>query len=240
MESKGAPVINPETKRNVEIKHFQGIDVVLNPRSLSYDRESLLEIIEDESMTAKAKIEYPKLVSRIEDINDENGYKRFYVKTKRDSLQVQDSIDFLKGRTNIDFINDSGFSREARYARIGVLNEMILSKKIKELIKSQKFQELVRRYGFLNLDFPEPILAMVINRSNHKYLVYKNIRSPIAYPMPRPSNEMVKELKELFIDNGVMPYDLRLDQFMVTGDEKGTHLFLIDVESYTEKRDSND
>jgi len=239
MESKGASVNNPEIKRDIEIKHFRGMDVVVNLNSLAYDREDLLEIIR-ETKPPNLEVVHNELTQKINALDDDRGYKRFFVKYKRSASKQH--VDFIRGRSHIDYLTKTAkddFDREARYAHVGVLSEMVLSKKIKDLIASLPFQEMAKRYGFTDFKFSEPIIAMVAKQHNvqEKYLVYKNIRSPIPLPDKFIAPvQMVEDLKKLFMDSGIIAHDLTGYQFMATEDERGSHLHLIDTEAYTEKR----
>ena len=114
---------------------------------------------------------------------------------------------------------------------------MKLSTKIKNLVASGQFQEVVKKYGFADVVFVEPIIAIVVhNKIGEKYLVYKYINQVVDYSAEGQfPNSMVQEIKELFVKNEIAPHDLRSYQFMEARDENDTrHLFLIDIEAYTE------
>jgi len=230
-----------EKKRGYEIKHFHGFDVVLN---INYpckkDRDDILKILSTLPTSPKPRSNNELFRSsgiiyktwEIDDLMNEDLSRRFFVKTK--SVD-QGSIDFLLGRDEEDFISphvSNDFDRKARYAFIGVLSEMSLTKKIKDLVHLKEFQEVAKHYNFVSIEFAEPIMAIVERTSGFKYVIYQYVPEERRFGN-NVSNEMVKDFRKLFFKNGISPHDLRESQFLITEDRR---LILIDIEAYTEEK----
>lgn len=238
-----------EEQKNYKIEHLPGLDVVLN---LNYpnqkDIETILTILKEKPVVERPKSknelfyrtsnEFSDKVDKLEELKDNDTTPRFHLKFKTGS--AQDDVDFILGRGDIDPINHSvrkDFDNRARYAFVGILNEMILSKKIKDLVASDAFQDVAKKHGFAGVTSSEPIAAMVERNSGEKYLIYKYVAGINPQYI---SSDLVQNFRALFKSNGIEPHDLREAQFMVMGEgNKGT-LVLLDTEAYIdEKRLSN-
>jgi hypothetical protein len=221
-----------EEQRTYKIEHFPGFDMVVNldyPDASSIN--SLLNILQENT-----SLSFYRLVAKIK------SYPEFFVKKKDNigrQLATVKAIKTNKYNSKEDpiavFLRDD-FNTESRYARISILSEIILSKKVKEIICSAEVQELARRYGFYSMDFAEPITGIVYN--NHrgrKFLVYKNISNTRTMPVNFYLGDFSKDLRKIFVKNGIQPSDLRNDQFIFTIDShNGYKITLIDIEAYTE------
>ena len=202
------------------------------------EQENLLSILRE-----KLPIEYiehvghyPPRVQAIYEMTT-NIHVPFFIKEKADAKR---QISFLQGRTTWDPINKHvrhDFTPKARRMRMGFLNEIILSRKIKALIALPEFQNVVKANGFVDLSFSEPIMAIVDKKSGRKFILYKN------YPQRRDSRnfekseipaleEVAKGLRKLFLAHGINPHDLRWEQFLKIVDEQGERLVLTDTEAY--------
>ncbi len=226
-----------ELKGNYKIEHLPGVDVVLN---LDYpspkDRDLVLEIIKHE-IAQKNPVDFDVLLEKIRQVKDSDTRARFYVKDKKGG--TKEHIDFARGRSKINPINPtfrSDFDTESIYARASVLNEITLSEKIKEIISKGVFQKLAKKYGYAGLELAEPIAAFVDKESTQKYAVYKNIKG-VDVQNPQIFIRLADELRKLFLENGIIPHDLKWNSFMIVRRGTEFHLVLIDIEAYTKKKD---
>lgn len=241
------PAQKKENVRAFQLEHIPHdkpiVDVVSNlDYPVAEDREAILDVLRDESID-KASLgvvhKFSIRLQRLINLRDVQNNIRFHVKRKIGANQK--SVDYILGRTKKDPLTETaavGADEKTRYAFNSVLNEIILSKKIKELIALPSFQDLAKRHGYTDLIFAEPIVAIVDKKISFKYLVYKRING-VDVGFPKSFNlgmrKLAYELQELFFDNGINAHDLRWDQFMMTEEGGQRHLVLIDVEAYTEK-----
>ncbi|MDP2789162.1 MAG: hypothetical protein Q8O46_03895 [bacterium] len=217
---------SPEPKRTYSLEHYPNADVLVN---LDYpdqeDKDLVLSILKGPG----------GLTTRIEQIR--SGGK-FYIKEK---MRRKEEIDFITGRLDEDPLNDivaSYFDKRARYGRVGVLNEIILSKKVKEIIASNEAQQIAQVHGYESITFQDPIIAVVPRgKIRNKFLVYKRVPGSI-YDIEPSSGErehlnfLVLELKKLFLRNGITPTDLRNTQFLFERKDSKYYLKLIDIEAF--------
>lgn len=149
-------------------------------------------------------------------------------------------LDFLRGRREDDILRGEikdEFNERARYGMINVLNEIVLSKTVKDIVKSKEVQDIAKRYGFVDMQFPEPIVAVIHKEYKDKYLVYKykeNVRNK-THGGSSMFHSIATYLREIFFKNGILPADLRDIQFLVSKETDGLHLILIDIEGYVPK-----
>ncbi len=217
-----------EQSHGYKIEHLPDADIVLN---LNYpdqkEREEVLKIIREYDL--RGQLFSPQKTG----LPGDEG--RYYVKRKKFVLP---EIEFLTGRSDYDGMNPKvahDFDRQSRYALTGVMNEITISRQIKNLVAKPEFQKLAESYGFAGIEFIEPIAAMIY-KSGAKYLIYKNIQGKgKSIIMDIKLDFLSLKLRKLFMDNGIHPHDLRKDQLMVTKENGKKHLWLIDVEAYTEK-----
>ncbi|MFA5791878.1 MAG: hypothetical protein WC884_02480 [Candidatus Paceibacterota bacterium] len=232
METMGNSKPAIEANKTYRIEHLPGLDVVEN---LNYpnqeDQDVILKILRNNRLGEGSYM--GDLLLKIFSIRDSVGYKCFYVKIKRESKK---QVDFRKGRATRDPINFNlrhDFDKKARYALVGVLNEIILARKIKEIITLSAVQKLAKQHGFAGMKFSEPIFALVDRKNSSKYLIYRNMVS-IDEPKNCVWEILVKDLRKIFLQNGIYPHDLKSNQFMVVEQDGEPCVVLIDTEAYTE------
>ena len=239
MNTLESGMLPQQERKTYRIEHLPGIDVVI---SLNYsdkqDQRDILDILRS-GMAANKKLE--DIIEQIGELENSDGGNRFFVKWK--GLASQESVDFILGRTDVDPLTKASgqnASRQTRFAFNSVTNEIALAPTIKKLVAQEDFQTLVKKYGFASLDFAEPIMAIVERSTKEKYLFYRCIDGTEAHLMvekrllkEKNFRGIAKELKKLFLKNGIVAHDLssyRWDQFMVA---PGNNLFLFDIEAYT-------
>lgn len=242
METSGIPKVSGvENKNTFRIEHLPHIAVIVN---LDYPEKGDVDIIlaalkkEQTKKMAETKGRKFDLESQLFEIGNlvENGENlRFHVKLKQYSEQHIEFIkDPLKNKDPINALASIDFDRKSRYALIGVTNEIILSKKIKEIVASNAVQGLAKRYGFAGMIFSEPIVAIIDKEFKNKYLIYKRIEQESFIPTAKKNiRELAQELRQLFKKNGIYPHDLQSRQFMITNQDGKTYIVLIDTEAYT-------
>jgi len=222
-----------ETQKTFRVEHLPWADVVLNlDSSHKEDLETVLGVIKKNGP--------PKGPLSFLEVSFDSNYdnKKFFMKRKSKSTS-QRIIDFALNRSKNDPINQDvayDFNKEARYALVSILSEITLSPKIKRLVALNAFQKLAKDHGFTKMEFSEPIAAVV--EQYFKYLIYRYIKDPqsIHYFLKKPSiDRFVSELRKLFMDNGIIPHDLRSQQLLVTEQNGERVLHLIDIEAYTIK-----
>lgn len=228
--------------RDYQIEHLPDSDIILNlDYKSSEDRKAVLRFLkEPKSINDK--------IDNLKNLHAENNSSQYFVKQKK-----------YTGKEAAGITERWGFERGATVGLRSVLNEILLSKRVREIIVSGEAQEIARKYGFGGIRFVEPIAGIII-KDGRKFLVYKNIRSKevyefeeegdfnFSYSMPREiRNEinnklenafyngppsLAEELYKLFSDKGVIANDLRPNQFMLTKQDDTFFLNLIDVEAY--------
>ena len=231
----GTPKI--ENKKTFRVEHLPWADVVLNlDCSNKEDPEEVLDIIKNngapEGALAFAQVSF----------RENSNPKNFFLKTKNKTT-LQQTIDVPLGRAGYDPVHPiarKDFSKEARYARASVLNEIILSPKIKRLVATPPFQELAKQFGFSRMEFAEPIAG--VNEEYTKYLIYRNIKYSVtetaAFLGSLKIENLTAKLRKLFLQNNISPNDLRQTQLLISEAEGKRVLHLIDIEAYTEKQKS--
>ncbi len=229
-------VSKKEQIKTFEIEHLDGVDVVMN---LDYqnveDRNIVLDIIKNNPHLDKLLFMQPYIY-----IGPDSDRSRFYVKVKQDNL-AQHHVDFILGRPVDDPIKGDfkkDFDTKARYGMAGVLNEVILSPKIRQLISSVEFQDLAKQFGFARMEFVEPIVAAADRTYRLKYLVYKNIKEiQISNSIWErfKLKSFANKLRNLFLKHGIIPHDLRKAQLLISEKDGKRQLYLVDIEAYTEK-----
>ncbi len=236
MEGFGAS--NMESRSNIKIEHLPWIDVVCNlDYSTPSDIARVIELIKEKGAPTGG-------LAFLQDPFDTDADNKKFFLAKKAKSTSQRLVDFSLGRSQDDPISKElagDFDKESRYALAGILNEIVLSPKIKRLVSSLPFQNIARDYGFAGFDFVEPIAGLVEKspQGYYKYLVYpnkKNIEFPISVNNFRKIIKVCEKLRKLFLENGIHPHDLRESQFIVTQDGLGSYLHLVDIEAYTEER----
>lgn len=227
--------------KNYRIEHFKDFDVVVN---LDYPNKEeineLLELLRINNLykTNQFLIKDSFIYKKYEQMMDSepNIFSRFFFKVKK-GYHIEAEIDFIKGRTDRDAIKEefrNDFDSKSRYARAGILNEIILSQKIKEIVESNEFQDLAKACNFEGIKFAEPIVAIIYKENQDKCLVYKNIKSERSIMKSDNTDLLALGLRRVFLKNGINANDLRATQFIITKEDDKSYIVLIDTEAYTE------
>ena len=170
-----------ETQKTYRIEHFDKFDVVVNLDYLDKQaQEEVLSMLKEKMPDDQPGIS--DLLGMISAIRDEQGNLRFFVKRKKNP---KDYLDFMNGLIKIDPISPflrHDFDVKSRYALIGTLSEIILSKKVKEIIASEEVQQLARNLNFAGFIFSEPIVSVVGKKYSQRYLIYKYIKEEKQTP----------------------------------------------------------
>ena len=222
-----------ETQKTYRIEHFDKFDVVVNLDYLDKQaQEEVLSMLKEKMPDDQPGIS--DLLGMISAIRDEQGNLRFFVKRKKNP---KDYLDFMNGLIKIDPISPflrHDFDVKSRYALIGTLSEIILSKKVKEIIASEEVQQLARNLNFAGFIFSEPIVSVVGKKYSQRYLIYKYIKEEKMLLGSRIVDQLALDLTKIFLKNDIFPHDLRDTQFMKTEENGKPYIVLIDIEAYTE------
>ena len=234
METIGNKVAKNEGDRTFRIEQLPGFVVVENLDYLEKkDRDDILELLRNNPLGKN--LGFNGLSKKIQSLK-QDGNRSFFVKMKSTPTIMVDYILNRNGRSNTAFEyathGDFG-SKKAQYTRAGVMNEIILSKKIKNIVASSEVQELARKYGFAGMKFAEPIFALIFKESVKKALIYKNIKWKVGSTISGFEN-LAEDLRKIFLQNNIHPNDLNPHQLMVTEQDGKLYIVLIDVESYIE------
>lgn len=238
-------VAKNEADRTYRIEQLPGLVAIVNlDYSSQEDREIILEILKNNPLGKSFSMS--DLLSKISIVKDNKG-QRFFTKGKRGFIDPvsKELISWVKNSSNLNVL-DNFQDKKARYALAGVLNEIILSKKIKKIIASNAVQELVKKHNFAGIKFSEPIFALIHKEQRRKYLVYKNLKSENVFLDSSEdvfwegynSTELIDDLRKIFFKNGINPNDLNERQFIITEQEGKPSLVLIDTEAYTKVDES--
>jgi len=234
MKSPELSTPKKESGSGYKVEHLPGADVVLNlGYPLAVDRDVILRIF-NEGLVTEKKPDVSESLKKISAIEDQDGEKRFYVKNKRGASEA--NIDFMKGRTKKDPLTPEAskyMDMGARHRRASVSNEIVFAPKIKDLVASEKFQKLAREYGYASLSFAEPIVSVIEKTSKEKYVVYRNTKG-VNVQNKQIFTQVAQDLGKLFLENGVVSYDLKWFDFMVIKQDDKYHLVLLDTEAYAE------
>lgn len=239
METSGQP--NPDFldgQKTYKTEHFPGFDIVVNLDSNKEDQKIILDIFKKESLSSPMGFSPlgDVLSLSLKEIEKVDKYQRFFIKIKNPNSQK--AVDFITGRTTEDYINPDvldDFDKKSRYAKESILSEIVLSKKIKEIVASDEVQNLAKKHGFEGMKFSEPIIALVDRDHPIKYLIYRNIKKRALHFNINYSGaqDIVKNLRKIFLQNNIFPADLREEQFLVTQENDHSYIVLIDTEAYT-------
>lgn len=226
MPDAGIPV--NEKSKSYKIEHLPGFDVILN---LDYPYPKELERIVA-MLKSDPNGEYtPYYNSRID---VEGSDKAYFLKYKYFSGNNNRNLDFIRGRINHDpLAHPEEFDQGSRYALTGLLNEIILSAKIKVVIASSESQAIAKKYGFEKINFTEPIVAVTRKASKQKFLIYEYAEGDVASSEDPKIIEFAEELKKLFLSKGIVAHDLSSRQFIITKTTNEHHITLIDTEAFT-------
>jgi hypothetical protein len=208
-----------------------GVDVILN---LDCAHKEDLDVVLD----VLKKRRPPKGMSSFFEIsfNPEHDNKKFFIKRKYKSV-AQRNVDFVLNRSNDDPINPTflyDFDNKARYALSSILNEITLSPRIKRLVASSAFQQLAKKYGFVGMEFSEPIAGVI--EKYIKYLIYRNVKdteAPNSLAEESKIDSLTCDLRKLFTINGIIPHDLKPEHLLTTKQDGKPFIHLTDIEAYT-------
>jgi hypothetical protein len=239
METIGnSKIAENEVKRTYRIEQLPGLSVVENlDYSEKNDRETILELLRNNPLGKN--LGFSGLSKRIQKLN-QGGDRSFFVKMKSNPTAMVDFILDRNGRSHTAFESSmyGDFnSKRVQYTRAGVLNEIIMSNKIKNIVASGEVQELASKYGFCGMKFAEPIFALTFKDNAKKALIYKNIKQKVG-PIVNDFENFSEDLRKIFLQNGIRPNDLNPHQFIVTEQDGKPLVVLIDVESYIETEQS--
>ncbi len=224
-----------------QVEHLPDSDIVLNMNYGGFDDQAhLLE-------TLRGSGSIDDKIDQFKKKREEDSKLQYFIKQKKYTAKaISEGI-----------AKRQGFESAAEIGLRSVLNEILLSKRIKEIIATDEAQEIVRKHGFGGLRFVMPI-AGVIARDGRKFLVYKNIKSKevyefesegsfdLNYGLPTEVRDDIEsklrnlysiaaELDKVFFDNGIHANDIRDNQFMLTKQGDKYLLNLIDVEAYRKR-----
>ena len=236
-------VLEEKQSRSYKIEHFPDLDVILNLDCEDPESRNIILALLQEFFSLKPEDRnFDSLRNKITSGRDKDDNPLFYLKQK---FNPQYDVDFILGRIKTDPLNPTtrhDITTKSRYAFAGVLNEIILSPKIKDLIASDEFQKLARRFGFADLTFSEPIAAFSYRGLDgyKKFLVYRHLTEEkfFTYYHRQVLENLAEELKRMFLSNGIIPHDLRFHQFMINKQDGQLHLILVDTEVFTEIKTS--
>ncbi len=127
-------------------------------------------------------------------------------------------------------------SKKTQLAFNSLLNEINLSSDVDRIIQSDEVQELARKIRYKGIRFIKPIAGIIEKVSGDKYMVYPHIdevRFPSYDTQGDALGSIVPELEEIFTKNLIDPYDLEEKQILITKEDGGYILNLIDIEGYT-------
>lgn len=221
-----------EENKTYRTEHFPKLDVVVN---LDYfkqkDCNDILKIVND-NLDIDFNIDH--ILYEISNCEDDKKDQRFFIKIKPEVVDTKTKkiIDLIKNPRPEEVIGDFK-NKKARYNFVGVLNEIILSKKIRELVASDMFQRLAKKYGFAGMKFAEPISALIDKEQHKKYLIYKNLELIDGMFPNDDSYIFIDDLRRIFLQNNIFPNDLNIRQFIVTQENGKYYIVLIDIEAYT-------
>lgn len=223
-----------DTKSTYRIEHLPNLDVIEN---LNYpekkDRDDILELLRNNPLGKN--LGFDGLSKKIANLKQGDN-KSFFVKMKSNPTIMVDYILDRNGRSHTAFesAEDSNFKQKrTQYTRAGVLSEIVISPRIKDIVGSTEVQELARKYGFDSIKFAEPIFALTFKETAKKALIYKNIKWRVGTTGDDFMN-LAKDLRRIFLQNGIYSNDLHSNQFMTTEQNGKSCVVLIDVESYVE------
>lgn len=219
-----------QNEKTFEIVHLPNMDVVVN---LDYpnkeDVQALLKVLESDT-------DFSEQLMNIYDAKESEN-KRFFVKGKS-KYRSRFNVDFILGKPDSkdsiqpEFRDD--FDTRARYGVASVLNEIIMSRKVREVIISGSAQEIAKKFGFDRLDFAEVILSIVTPEEKmQKRLVYPHVDDNKKKDIPVSDLEgLALDLRKLFLEKGIVSSDLLGKQFLVNEKDGELVATLIDIEAY--------
>ena len=76
-------------------------------------------------------------------------------------------------------------------------------------------------------------MSVIEKTSKEKYVVYRNTKG-VNVQNKQIFTQVAQDLGKLFLENGVVSYDLKWFDFMVIKQDDKYHLVLLDTEAYAE------
>lgn len=232
--------------RNIEIRHFEGYDMIINRAQNSledekmYDLESTLKGFVENSIVADGKFgdwSVVKVDGRGKHFVDNPDSPKFFVKQKW--MHVGDS-KFETNWTNNAIRNVKNSQMKSMYqAGNSVMSELRLYEKISKLLSSEEVKEIFADYNLREIKSIEP-LAAIISRSNGiKYMIYPYVKGRgVGVSLGRNAESSMRgdcnRLFNFFLTQGIWSGDLDVDQFLV--DVEARALYVTDIEAFAKKQ----
>jgi hypothetical protein len=220
MERGESSTIEKERK-NIEIKHFDNFDVVIN---LSADPQ-LLENLRQNLVDEESLIKFLNIQP-----------EQFFIKLK--TASEDDIVESIHSLPEGEWVEEYRYlDKEMAQRMNSVLNEILLSRKVKEVIKDDAVQEEVRKIGYSKIDFIEPLIGIIDKNKSKKFTVYEKVKAAPAWKdlprdLERELGDFVRFVKHRLYKAGIESVDLYSKQILeeTVGHKKSLHL--IDIEAY--------
>lgn len=237
--------------QHTEIQHMRRFDILTNNRQTSVDVAELRELVNSLKDKQKTRPWANPVDSWIRSskhyrIYLDNPSPKYLAKKKwanRDSSNP-DSIMAKAIRIDRDKATPSDLRRKKKnYANDSIMNEMQLSGEVRRLMLTDEVQSYFKEIDIDSVDFIEPLVGIIDNKSGEKTIVYKfSNGEPLELYLKRDTEGFIKwkqiqkKLEEIFVSSGIIPEELGSHQFLVEKDGLGKkHAFLIDIEMYYRK-----
>jgi hypothetical protein len=141
---------------------------------------------------------------------------------------------------------------------MSLLHEIEISDAVYDRLRQSDVQRSIRRAKFTGLTAITPLAAMIDRRDGQRYVAYRYVNGEV-YRESVPANEISSEdrphgsiapgemyerltavaeyLGDTLRDEGIYPYELGAQKFIVRPDGKDSHLSLIGMEHYSRRVD---
>lgn len=215
--------------RRFELLHGVNFDVMANKTASDKDK---VDVLLEQVKTNLANANDPLAGWVVDGQHSRLRYDKFtepkYVaKTKWKDRKDFDSTLNLVKVWNQDNPYRFGTERQNRVYN-SLLNEIDLSAQIRDLVVGDDAQGVAKKYGYLKMNYVEPLIGLIDKKAGKKTVIYEHIENTGA----RPPRDLVEDLERLFLRKGIYPRDLNEKQFLISDTPEGMVLYLIDTEGY--------
>lgn len=232
--------------QNIEIRHLETCDLILNRGQSSVARETmkrletdLISLIDNEKIVDGRFGDWPKIdvVGQGNHFVDNEDNPMFFVKQKwahRGNPEFETSW-----QNNAIRKNENSQMKSVYQAGNSVLSELKFYGSVSKLLSSDVVKDIFADYNFSEIKIVEP-LAAIINRSIRiKYMIYphvkgENVNISMGYKVETAMRGDCNKLSNFLFSNGIWSGDLDVDQFLV--DVKARVLYITDIEFFAKNQ----
>jgi hypothetical protein len=184
---------------------------------------------------------------RVDRAEDEGDGPTVFLKIRGDNATLRDSIDRLSNQVEPEHLQ-AHINRIRR--TMGVSHEMRFVPEVRAALQDEAAQEIARAADFASVQFVEPLASVIDAETGQKATVYPwqpghsvAVRQEEMWDredIPKSWTQEItrlegvcERLKAHMEGRGIKATDLRPGNVIISEEDDGTHIHVIDAESYT-------